>query len=39
MPHSGREARRVVYLELIAACAIFTIIAIVLYMVFMYRPA
>lgn len=33
------EERRVATLEFIAACAILTIIALVLYMVFSYRPA
>ena len=38
MPEPNREERQVVYLELIAASAIFLIIAIVIYMVFSYRP-
>ena len=32
------EERRVLVLEMVAAVAIFTVIAIVLYMVFSYRP-
>ncbi len=32
------EERRVVYLEVVAATAIFSIVAIVLYMVFAYKP-
>jgi hypothetical protein len=34
-----REERRVMALEFVAATAIFSIIALVLYMVFSYRPA
>jgi hypothetical protein len=33
------EDRRVILLEFLAATAIFSIIALVLYMVFSYRPA
>jgi len=36
---SDLEERRVVLLEFVAATAIFSIIALVLYMVFTYRPA
>jgi hypothetical protein len=32
------EERRVLFLEFVAAGAIFLVIGIVLYMVFMYRP-
>lgn len=32
------DEKRVVYLELVAAAAIFTIVALVLYMVFSYKP-
>ncbi len=44
MVHSGRhddletDEKRVVYLEFIAAAAILTIVALVLYMVFSYKP-
>jgi hypothetical protein len=37
-PQSGVEQRKVLLLECIAAAAIFCIVAIVLYMVFSYRP-
>ena len=33
------EDRRVIVLEFVAASAVFSIIALVLYMVFSYRPA
>jgi hypothetical protein len=33
------EERRVIVLEFVAASAIFSIVALVLYMVFSYRPA
>ena len=33
------EQRRVVLLEFVAASAIFSIVALVLYMVFTYRPS
>ncbi len=33
------EERKVVYMEFVAAFAILSIIALVLYMVFSYRPA
>ena len=33
------EERRVILLEFLAATAIFSILALVLYMVFSYRPA
>jgi hypothetical protein len=36
---SDLEERKVVYLEFVAAFAILSIIALVLYMVFSYRPA
>ena len=39
MPRSALDDRKVILLESIAATAIFTIIFIVLYMVFSYRPA
>ena len=32
------EERRVIYLEVVAASAIFSIVAVVLYMVFAYKP-
>lgn len=38
MPKPESDERRVVVLEFIAASAIFTIFAIVLYMVFSYKP-
>jgi len=39
MPKPELEDRKVLMLECIAASAIFTIVAVVLYMVFTYRPA
>ena len=36
---SDSEQRQVVLLEFVAAAAIFSIVALVLYMVFTYRPA
>jgi hypothetical protein len=33
------EQRRVVFLEFVAAAAIFSIVALVLYVVFTYRPS
>lgn len=39
MPKPELEDRKVMVLEFVAASAIFTIVAIVLYMVFSYRPA
>jgi len=39
MPKPESEERSVVVLEFVAASAIFTIFAVVLYMVFSYRPA
>ncbi len=33
------EERKVIFLEFVAASAIFSIVALVLYMVFTYRPA
>jgi hypothetical protein len=33
------EERKVIFLEFIAATAIFSIVALVLYMVFTYKPA
>ena len=33
------EERKVVFLEIVAATAIFWIVVVVLYMVFTYRPA
>jgi hypothetical protein len=33
------EERRVIFLEFVAASAIFSIVALVLYMVFTYQPA
>ncbi len=43
MPHLGKhsepmEQRRVIYLEFVAATAILSIIALVLFMVFSYKP-
>lgn len=38
MPKPVPEERKVVVLECVAASAIFTIVAVVLYMVFTYRP-
>jgi len=32
------EERRIIWLEFVAASAIFSIVAVVLYMVFSYRP-
>ena len=39
MPEPEKEDRRILALECVAATAIFTIVAVVLYMVFSYRPA
>lgn len=39
MPKPELEDRKVMVLECVAASAIFTIVAVVLYMVFSYRPA
>ena len=36
---SDLEEKKVIYLELLAASAIFSIVALVLYMIFSYRPA
>ena len=36
---SDPEQRRVILLEFVAASAIFSIVALVLYMVFTYRPS
>ncbi len=36
---SDLDERKIIWLEFIAATAIFSIIALVLYMVFSYRPA
>ncbi len=36
---SGLEEKKVVYLEFVAAFSILSIIALVLYMVFSYKPA
>jgi len=36
---SDPEERKVILLEFVAASAIFSIVAVVLYMVFTYRPA
>ncbi len=33
-----REEKKVMWLELVAASAIFSIVAVVLYMVFAYKP-
>jgi hypothetical protein len=33
------EEKRVIFLEFVAASAIFSIVAVVLYMVFTYKPA
>ncbi|MCC6858750.1 MAG: hypothetical protein IT158_09320 [Bryobacterales bacterium] len=33
------EERRIIWLEFVAASAIFSIVAVVLYMVFSYRPS
>jgi len=33
------EERKVIFLEFVAASAIFSIVALVLYMVFTYKPA
>jgi hypothetical protein len=38
MPKPELEDRKVLVLECVAATAIFTIVAVVLYMVFSYRP-
>lgn len=38
MPKRDIEDRKVLVLECVAASAIFTIVAVVLYMVFSYRP-
>jgi hypothetical protein len=38
MPKPDVEQRKVVVLELVAASAIFGVVAIVLYMVFSYKP-
>jgi hypothetical protein len=37
--HADPEEKRVVFLEFLAAFAILSIIALVLYMVFTYKPA
>ncbi len=39
MANSGRDERWIVLLEVLAAASIFGIVAIVLYMVFQYKPA
>ncbi|HSB15649.1 MAG TPA: hypothetical protein VLE22_14415 [Bryobacteraceae bacterium] len=36
---SDPEERKVIFLEFVAASAIFSIVALVLYMVFTYKPA
>ncbi len=36
---SDSEQRQVIFLEFVAAAAIFSIVALVLYMVFTYRPS
>ena len=37
--HSDPDDRKVILLEFVAASSIFLIVALVLYMVFTYRPA
>jgi len=39
MRSSSHEERRILVLEVLAASSIFCIVAIVLYMVFQYKPA
>jgi hypothetical protein len=39
LQHPDPEERKVILLEFLAASAIFLIVAIVLYMVFTYKPA
>ena len=39
MRDSNREERQILLLEVLAASSIFCIVAIVLYMVFQYKPA
>jgi hypothetical protein len=38
MPNSSRENRRILMIEFLAAASIFCLVAIVLYMVFLYKP-
>ena len=38
MPKPETEGRKVLFLEFVAASAIFSIVAIVLYMVFAFKP-
>jgi hypothetical protein len=38
MRDSNREERQILLLEVLAASSIFSIVAIVLYMVFQYKP-
>jgi hypothetical protein len=37
--NSDREEKQILWLEVLAASSIFCVIAIVLYMVFQYKPA
>ncbi len=39
MPEGGPDVRRAAVLEAVAAAAVLWIVAVVLYMVFRYRPA
>lgn len=39
MPKPNLEDRQILVLELLAAFAIFSIVAVVLFMVFQYKPA
>jgi hypothetical protein len=39
LQHPDPEERKVILLEFLAASAIFLIVAVVLYMVFTYKPA
>ena len=39
MRNTNREQRQIVLLEVLAAASIFCIVAVVLYMVFQYKPA
>ncbi len=39
LQHPDPEERKVIFLEFLAAAAIFSIVAVVLYMVFTYKPA
>jgi hypothetical protein len=39
LQYPDREERKIIFLEFLAASAIFSIVAVVLYMVFTYKPS